>query len=262
MPFLLLTQGDPIGLDLLKKLVDNRYGGNPPAMDSVRVTYQGWSQAALGPIPLKADVEAVATYRFPFQFRWEFKVRMLRIFRSQFTTTFDGSTVYEVQRGRSVPITDPAQVESARARAWAEAVYFVSPLIADHDVHVQSIDGHAFRAVAPGFPDLAATVRLNEDNTLAAVEIERMDPGDSTRKLQQIVPDGGLTRVDGVLMPARMLRQWDGTRFMTLSPVKVELNPALEEGLFRLEKEDLLAVLREDEPEDSAAPSAAGPKES
>ncbi|GAB4572658.1 MAG: hypothetical protein Kow0077_12650 [Anaerolineae bacterium] len=247
MPFLLLTRGDPIGLDLLKKLVDHRYGGSPPAMDSLRVTHEGWSKGRVGPLPLRASVRAVATYRFPFQMKWEFEVTMLGFLRSRYTTTFDGEVVYEEQRARVQRITDPAQVESARARAWSEAVYYVSPLIADHAIEVKALEGNAFRAIAPGFPDLAAVVRLAEDNTLQAVEIERVDPNDGLRKLQRIVPEGGLIRVDGMLMPARMQRLWGDDLFMSLSPVNVELNPALDDSEFRLEAQDLLAVLDEDD---------------
>lgn len=250
MPFLLLTQGDTIGLDLLKKLVDNRYGGSPPSMDTLRVTYEGWSSAQLGPFPLRAKVHAVAEYRFPFFMRWSFKVRVLRFLNSRYTTAFDGTAVYEEQRGRVTSTTDEAQIQSARARVWSEAVFFVSPLIADHKVQVHSIDTHAFEVQAPGHPEIKANVRLDEDNALAAVEINRMDPNDNLMKLQRIEPGGGLVQVDGLLMPAEMRRYWGGQLFMTLKPVQVELNPELTEGTFRIEPEDLLAVLHEDdEPE-------------
>ncbi len=251
MPFLLLTQGDPIGLDLLKKLVDRRYGGSPPALDALRVTYRGWTAARLGPLPLRAGVEAVATYRFPFHIRWDFTVRMLRIFSSRYTTSFDGQAVYEEQNGRVTRSVDEAGVESARARAWSEAVYFISPMIADHTIRVQSIDNHTFRVFAPDTPQTAALVRLNEDDTLAAVEIERLDPSDNRVKLQRLKPAGELVRVDGLIMPQVLERYWDDVLAMRLSPVKVEVNPALDADTFTLKTEDLLAVLREDDEADS-----------
>lgn len=248
MPFLLLTQGDTIGLDLLKKLVDNRYGSSPPAMDSLRVTYTGWSSARIGPLPLRAQVQAVATYRFPFQMRWEFDVRLLRFLTSRYTTTFDGTTVFEEQRARINETTDEQQVQSARARAWSEAVYFISPMIADHTVRVQSTDNHTFRAFAPGFPDLAAEVHLSEDNVMQAVEIDRLDPGDNTHKRQRIEAGSPLIRVDGLLVPAELRRYWGSQLFMSLQPVKIELNPALAADTFTLREENLLAVL--DEPDE------------
>lgn len=257
MPFLLLTQGDPIGLDLLKKLVDKRYGGSPPALDALRVTYRGWSAARLGPLPLRAAVEAVATYHFPFQIRWDFTVRMLRIFSSRYTTAFDGRAVYEVQGGRVTRSVEESGVDSARARAWSEAVYFISPMIADHAVRVQSVDNHAFRVFAPDTPQTAALVRLNEDHTLAAVEIERMDPNDNRVKLQRLKPAGELVRVDGLILPQYLERYWDDTLAMRLSPVRVEVNPALEPDTFILKSEDLLAVLHEDDEVDSGGGSAA-----
>jgi len=259
MPFLLLTQGDPIGLDLLKKLVERRYGGSPPALDALRVTYRGWTAARLGPLPLRAGVEAVATYRFPFQIRWDFTVRMLRVLSSRYTTSFDGRVVYEEQSGRVTRSDDAAGVDSARARAWSEAVYFVSPMIADHNVRVQSVGAHAFQAFAPGAADISALVRLNEDYTLAAVEIERLDPSDNRVKLQRLRPAGELVKVDGLILPEHLERYWDDVLAMRLSPVKVELNPALEPDTFTLKSEDLLAVLREDEDAEADAEESGAP---
>ncbi|MBN2470929.1 MAG: hypothetical protein JXN59_09405 [Anaerolineae bacterium] len=247
MPFLLLTQGDTIGLDLLKKLVDNRYGSSPPGIDALRVTYTGWSAARIGPLPLRAQVHAIATYHFPFQMRWEFDVRVLRFLNSRYTTTFDGTTVYEEQRAKITETTDAAQVQSARARAWSEAVYFISPVIADHTVRVQSTDNHSFKVFAPGFPDLAAEVHLSDDNVMQAVEIDRLDPGDNSHKRQRIEPAGGLTRVDGLIVPAEMQRYWNNELFMSLKPVKIELNPDLTPETFTLKEENLLAVLDEDD---------------
>ncbi len=250
MPFLLLTQGDTIGLDLLKKLVDNRYGSSPPGIDTLRVTYTGWSSARIGPLPLRAKVQAVASYRFPFQMRWEFDVRLLRFMTSRYTTTFDGATVFEEQRAKVSETTDERQVQSARARAWSEAVYFISPMIADHTVHVQSMDNHSFKASAPGFPDLVAEVYLSEDNVMRAIEIDRLDPGDNTAKRQRIEAGSPLIQVDGLLVPAELRRYWNNELFMSLKPVRIELNPALPPETFTLREENLLAVL--DEPDEEA----------
>lgn len=256
MPFLLLTQGDTIGLDLLKKLVDNRYGGSPPSIDALRVTYDGWSQARLGPLPLRATVRAVATYRFPFEMRWEFSIRVMRFMRSRYTTAFDGTTVYEEQRAKISETTNEAAVQSARARAWSEAVYFVSPMISDHAVRVEAVDSHTFKALAPGHPDLAAVVHLNDDNVMQYVEIDRMDPNDNSLKRQRLEPSDELVRVDGLLMPAELRRYWNGDLFMTLKPIQAELNPALKTEDFRLEQEDLLAVLDEDDEPPTATEEA------
>jgi hypothetical protein len=256
MPFLTLAQGDPIGLDLFKKLVETRYGGSPPAMEALRITYQGRSQAQLGPIPLWAKVEATATYRFPFQMKWRFDVRVLRFLRSGYTTTFDGEKVYEWEQGKIKPVDDPELVESARRRVWAETVFFVSPLIADDKVRVEGSDNRTFRALAPGYPEIAATVRLNEDNTLNVVEIDRLDPTDRETKCQHLRPVGELKNVDGLIVPEMVQRSWGGPAFMELTPVKVELNPALEPDEFVLHNENLLEGILDNDDDDAPEESA------
>lgn len=241
MKFLLLAQGDPVGKDLLKRLVAARYGSSPPALDTLRVTYKGRSRAALWRIPLWARVEATATYRFPLQFKWEFKIRLLGFLRSSFATSFDGQTVYH-QRGFQVEQeTDTALVESARRRAWSETVFFVSPLIANQEVRVEGLDGHAFLARLPGSPDDVAIVRLREDDSLAEIEVERVDPDDGQRKRQYLRPVGELAHVNGLILPQSVQRYWGDELFMELSPVAAELNPQLKDDEFVFVAEDPLA---------------------
>ncbi len=251
MAFLMLAQGDPIGRDLLKKLVLARYGPSPPAMDTLRITYKGRTRASLGPFPLWARVEAVASYRFPLHMRWDFRVRVLRLLSSSYTTTFDGEAVYEQHGLRVTRITEAEQVESARRRAWSETVFFVSPLIASDRVRVEGIDLSAFRAILADYPEDVATVRLSEDHRIREIEIERLDPADGLRKRQYIRPLGELTRVDGLILPERIQRFWDGEMFMELSPVAVVLNPELEADTFTLREETISDILREDEDAES-----------
>ncbi len=255
MNFLMLTQGDPIGLDLLKKMVEARYGMHPPAIESARVSYEGTSEANLGPIPFKAHVNAVATYHFPFLMKWDFKLRMLRFMRSSYATSFDGEAVYERQGGKVTRSTEASQVASARHRAWAETVTFISPLIADHNVRVEGIDSRSFRILAPGFPETVAIARLGEGNRLDAVEVNRTDPNDGKIKVQRLVLCGELKRVGDLILPERLERYWADHLFMTLRPVAVELNPTFSAGEFALAGENLLAVLDEDEDEDHAGRS-------
>lgn len=246
MAFLMLAQGDPIGKDLLKKLVDARFGSSPPGMDTLRVTFKGRSRARIGPLPLWARVNAVATYEFPRKMKWEFKVRVLGLLRSSYTTSFDGEAVYEVDRLKVKKLTDEMNVRSAWQRAWSETVFFISPLIADHEVRVESVGSRGFRVLAPGSPDIAAHVRLNDDNRIGDIEIERVDPADGQSKVQRIRPLGELKHIDGLNLPETIQRFWDNEMFMELSPVKVELNPQLEASEFTLESEDLLSVLDEE----------------
>ncbi|MFC1961251.1 hypothetical protein ACFLYO_11160 [Chloroflexota bacterium] len=148
MKFLTLTQGDPIGLGLLKRLVEARYGVSPPAMRALRVTYQGRTEARLGPFMVPAKVEAIATYDFPNKMKWAFKVKLFFIFTSSFTTSFDGAAVYEMERTKAIQKTDPDLVESARQRVWAESCYFISPLLAEHQAKVEGLDTRTIQASA------------------------------------------------------------------------------------------------------------------
>jgi hypothetical protein len=255
MKFLSLAQGDPIGKDLLHKLVDARYGAHPPAMDALRVTYAGRSRAKLGPFSLWARVDAVATHRFPTLMKWSFKIRVLRFLRSSYTTCFDGETVYEAQGGRVTRSQDAEAVESARRRAWAETIFYVSPLIANDRVRVQGIDPHAFKAHLAGAESDVAIVRLDENNTLREIEIERLDPAAAQYQKQFLRPVGKLITIDGLILPETVRRYWGDEMIMELSPVRVEMNPALSEGEFVLK--DLLSVLDDEAENEEAANSGA-----
>ncbi|GEM_PF-1021193 len=251
MSFLTLAQGDPIGKDLLKKLVNSRYGISPPAMESLRITYRGRTRARLWRVPLWARVDAVATYRFPREMKWEFKVRLLGLLRSGYTTSFDGTAVYEQHGFKVSTITDEVLVESARRRAWAETVFFISPLIADPQVHVEGEGNHTLRVWLAGQEADVAIVRLDEDNRLHEVEVERVDPADGQRKRQFIRPVGELVKVDGLIMPQTIQRYWEDELFMELSPVAVDLNPELAPDVFTLREENPLEGLDDTEENDS-----------
>ncbi|MBN1966553.1 MAG: hypothetical protein JW910_18015 [Anaerolineae bacterium] len=248
MSFFLLAQADPVGRDLLKKLVVARYGGSPPALDTLRVKFQGRSRAQVWGFQMWARVEATATYQFPDRYRWDFSLRLLRVLRSSFTTSFDGSAVYEQRGLRATRDAEAEAVESARRRAWAETVFFVSPLIVNERVRVEGIDMSSFRAIRPGGSvENAAIVRLDEQHRLREIEIERMDPADGLPKRQCLRPSGDLVRVDGLVLPQRVGRFWDDELFMELSPVGAELNPELSPDDFVLKTETIDDILTEDD---------------
>ena len=265
MSFLTLTQGDSVGKGLLKKLLNARYGGSVPALETLRVTYQGRSRAKLGPILLWAKVNAVATYRFPDQMRWEFKLSVLRILRSGYSTAFDGQTITELERGKVNVITEPAAVQSARTRAWAETVFFVSPLSTDERIRVERVEDepNAFRAYGPSDTvelepgATVALVRLQDDGRLKEVVVERINPVSGKMQRQRLSAAGDLARVDKLIMPSLLRRYWDDELTMELTPVEVEVNPDLGPGTFTLQPENLLAGLDdEDDEDDDAAPTA------
>ncbi len=254
MKFLSLVQGDPIGKDLFLKLIDARYGAHPPGMDALRVTFEGRSRAKLGPLPIWARVKAVATYRFPTAMKWSFKIRVLRLLNSSYVTSFDGETVFEEQGGRVSRDTSPQAVESARRRAWAETVFFVSPLIADDRVRVEGVEPGVFKTYLAATEDVA-TVRLHANNTVREIEIERMDPATDTYKKQFIRPVGQLSNIDGLILPEKIQRYWDDELLMELTPIQVELNPPLADDEFALA--GLLAgVLDADDDDDDDAGDA------
>jgi hypothetical protein len=258
MSFLTLTQGDSVGKGLLKKLLNARYGTSVPALETLRVTYRGRSQAKLGPVTMWARVDAVATYHFPDQMRWEFKLTAARLMHSSYSTAFDGQTVTELERNKVSVITDPEYVRSARTRAWAETVFFVSPLTTDDRFRVERVEGdtNAFRAYGPPSPEgtdedgPVALVRLHEDGRLNEVVVERVNPVGGNMQTQRLVASGELARVDKLILPAQIQRYWDTEMAMELSPVEAEINPALGPETFIIQEENLLAVLDEDDDND------------
>lgn len=252
MSFFILAQTNPIGRDLLRKLVATRYGVSPPAMDTLRIRFEGRSKATLMGLSQWAKVEATATYMFPDRYRWDFRIRMFRLLRSSFTTSFDGSAVYEQRGLNATRNAEAAAVTSARRRAWAETLLFISPLLVNENARVEGLDMTSFRAFMPGAQgdDDAATVHLDEQNRMTEVTINRMDPADGQHKRQSLRPSGELTRVDTLVVPQIIGRYWDDELFMELSPVEVELNPELSLKHFVLETETLDDILDDEDDTD------------
>ena len=50
MPVLLLAQGDAEARDLLRKAIEARYGPRPPALDSLKIDFNGRTRIKVGPV--------------------------------------------------------------------------------------------------------------------------------------------------------------------------------------------------------------------
>jgi hypothetical protein len=72
-----------------------------------------------------------------------------------------------------------------------------------------------------------ATIRLNADDTVAAVEASCYHPGRKCEKLLIMRPESGLQTLDGFTVPRQIVYQWEGEKPQRFNVIKAEANPKI-----------------------------------
>ncbi len=92
---------------------------------------------------------------------------------------------------------------------------------------IRTLDIRTFRATAgPKSPDVAV-IRLNEDDTVAAVEVNCFRVDKQCEGLFIIRPEGGLQTLEGFTVPRQVVYQWDSDEPQRFTIVKAEANPKI-----------------------------------
>jgi hypothetical protein len=223
MSFLSLSRGDPQARDLLQRAIRARYGLRPLPLDSVRLWMTGKGK---GPLGLLMTVKVTVSFIPGSHWRWDQTSSLLGITIGSLTTAFDGGTSYE-RRGRTVtPANEPTVVQGARCRMWAESASMLTPLTAP-DVTLKAVDERTFQVMPGPKSSDAATIRLNADDTVAAVEASCYHAGQKCEKLLAIRPEGGLQTLDGFTVPRQIVYQWSGERPQRFNVIRAEANPKI-----------------------------------
>jgi hypothetical protein len=223
MSFLSLSRGDPQARDLLQRAIRARYGLRPLPLDSVRLWMTG---KGTGPLGLFTTVTATVSLIPGSHWRWDQTSHLLGITTGIFTVTYDGGTCYE-RRGRLVTrASDPAIVQGARCRMWLECASMLTPLTTP-DVTLKAVDERTFQAMPDPESNDAATIRLNADDTVSAVEASCYHAAQKCEKLLTIRPAGGLQTLDGFTVPRQIVYQWSGERPQRFNVIKAEANPKI-----------------------------------
>jgi hypothetical protein len=223
MSFLSLSRGDPAARDLLQRAMRARYGIRPLPVESMRLEMVRQDKGALG-----LPVRIVVTNGFITASHWR-RDQVRKLFGltiGKSSASFDGTTYYR-RRGRAVTQSrEPRVVQGMVCRLWLEAAFLLTPLTAPQ-VTVKSIDACTFEAKPESAADNGVTIRLNPDDTVAAVETRCFHP-DFEREMNFTVrPSGGLQTLNGFTVPRQITEQWDDEPAETFDVTKAEVNPSL-----------------------------------
>lgn len=237
MPVLLLAQGEPAAKDMLRQAIEARYGMRPPALDSLRLDFNGRARVRLGPVITWVPVEVTAYFKFPTAMRWDFTVKPMRMPVQRGIEAYDGQ-VYRTTRGKKEPtvITDIEQVRSMRQRLWAVASVLLTPL-SDMFVNLKAVDAASFEATNTKLDD-TARITLRADNKLSEVRVHCLNIDTDDIQNYVITLSDELTTINALILPSKLTVHWDDAPSFEIEPVGAESNPDIPDTIFTLEKLD------------------------
>lgn len=233
MPVLLLAQGDTIARDALRKCIEARYGTRPPALDTLRMDFEGRTYAKRGVTGAWVPIRMVACFNFPTAMRCDFSMIPPKRPAQHGIEAFDGTYYCCVRNDRPPEIVfDTDSVMSIRRRMWAIASIMLTPL-SDITVTLTTTGSHSFRAYNTQLRD-SVEVFTRHDHTIERVEVACLNPDTGRVQNHVIRVSKDLVCIDGLLMPSRILMAWDDLPILELEPVGVTVNLHLSESFFTL----------------------------
>jgi hypothetical protein len=237
MPILLLSRGDKEGRDLLRKALEARYGMNVPAIETLKIRFEGRVRAKLGPISTWVPLETTTYFAFPGRGRWDFSVRAAGVPLRGGSNAVDG-TLYRkrLRNGEIVVITDPEHARSARLWRFAAVGMLLIPLSQEF-IELKGTGERSFLAINLETKD-SIDVTLHEDFTVSKVSTRCANPDmEFQQQLYTLMAEDGHVAVNGFMLPAKLTRFWDDEEQYEVKPVAVEINPTLDDSIFMLESE-------------------------
>jgi hypothetical protein len=233
MPVLLLAQGDAQAKDLLRRVIEARYGVSPPAIDHIRLGFRGKVRTRVGPITTAVPLDVSAYFRFPSGIRWDFNVRPVGVSVQRGAEAFDGE-IYRRIRGGGLTgvIDDTALVGSLQRRLWAMAGTLLTPL-GEHFVKLNALGESSLKATNTLIND-AVRLTIRSDFTVERVEIRCLNPDNATEQLFSLRLSEEQKPVDGLMLPARISAYWDNVAYFEVTPVGAENEVNLPDSVFTL----------------------------
>ncbi|MFN8527982.1 MAG: hypothetical protein U0670_05170 [Anaerolineae bacterium] len=233
MQILLLSRGDAKSKDLLRRVLAARYGYGAPAMDGAKITFKGRLRVKVGPVVTWIPLEATTLYRFPAHARWDFSVRPAGLPMRSESRAFDNTAYYRRQGENTEVLTTPNALKGMRELVWASALVMLTPLT-EPNVEVVALSTHTLRATNL-YTHACATLYLNDDYTLRQIETHTFDVDRSREAVFRVQCSEGYQTVNDLILPRKIVRMWDDEPSYEVSPTEVILNPALDDGVFRLQ---------------------------
>lgn len=237
MPVLLLARGDKEGRDLLRKALEARYGLGAPAIDTLKIQFEGRIRTRLGPITTWVPLETTTYFAFPGRGRWDFSLRAAGVPLRSGANAFDGTAYRKRQRHNDVEIvTDPELVRAARLWLYTASGILLTPL-AEQFIELRGTGARSFEAINLETRD-SILVTLREDYTVNTVSTTCPNPEqDNREQLFTFQTTDSQVVVNDLMLPAKITTMWDNMEENEVKPMAVELNPPLSNTLFTLESE-------------------------
>ncbi len=233
MPVLLLAQGDQAARAILRQAIEARYGTRPPALDHLKIDFEGRAHVRVGPVKTWVPVDVNAYFSFPTAMRWDFAVKPMGLPVQRGVEAFDGST-FRSTRGSKAPaeVTDPALVQSMQRRLWAVAAILLTPL-SDMFVKLTTTSNYSFSAINTQLND-SAEVFLRFDQSIDYVKVHCLNPDNNHQQDYTLYPSEELTNIDDLLLPSKIKFFWDETPYFEATPVTVDTNPDFTDEVFTI----------------------------
>ncbi len=223
MSFLSLSRGDPAARDLLQRAIRARYGLRPLPVESVRLEMERQDKGPLG-LPVKLVIDC--RYITASHWRWDQVRKLFGLAIGRCTMSFDGGAYYERSGKNLTRLTEPRALDGMYRRLWAEAASLLTPLTAP-EVIVKSIDECTFQAAQDSESGIVATILLNADDTVAAVETNCYHPTYQREMRLSILPGGGLQTLNGFTVPRQIAFQWADEPPLAFTVINAEANPKI-----------------------------------
>ncbi len=233
MPVLLLARGDQESRNLLRRAIEARYGLGPPAIESLKLELKGRVRTKIGPVAAWIPLEGIAYFKFPFSVRWNYTTHTAGLVRSDNADGFDGSVCRQRHGSQTRVFADAASVASARAQLWALSGLLLMPLSEPY-VELRASGAHSLDAVNHDCT-VTAHLQLNEDYSLGFATTECLNPATRRQQTFALRLNEGQKVVGGLMLPGKITLERDNHAEMEVTPVAAEINPPLDEAIFRLE---------------------------
>jgi len=236
MPVLLLAQGDQEAKTLLRNAIEARYGLRPPAIDSLKIDFNGRSKVKVGPVNTWVPLELTAYFAFPTAMRWDFVAKPMRLPVQRGIEAYDGE-FYRSARGNKQPtiIQDEAQIQSVRQRLWAIASVLLTPL-SDLFVQLKFTGDNSLEAINTKLDD-SAHIFTRDNHTIERVQVTCLNPDKGEVDDYIIKLSEEQKHINELIIPAKLSMYWGDDLTFEIEPQAVENNPAIPEDVFRIEDE-------------------------
>ncbi len=229
MSTLLLTQGDPDALNLLRRAIAARYFVSPPALESLRVDYSGRGHITLGRVRSWVPLEATLYFHFPDAMRWNYAVRPLGVPLRRGTGSFVNGVFYSEQQ--PTPVSRSTMLEHLRLSIWAMGALMLTPL-SESTIHLQSQTSRSFIIHNTQNGD-QFEVLLYDDYMIRAIRFSSPMIPDEARQQISILPSRDQTVLDGLTVPRKVEVLRGDNLLYEADVVNAAANPRLPSAFFR-----------------------------